>query len=233
MQPAESKTRDPVARVVVADDHDVVRAGVRTLLSGERGLEVVGEAANGREALTVCRRARPDLILMDVRMPDMDGLAATRAIKYESPRTSVILFTMYDNPDYLVEALKAGAAGYLQKGASKAEIVTIIRRVLAGESVLHPDVVLELLRQLSSKTRGSPDNNHLTRRERDVLGLIVLGQTNREIADTLTLTVSTVKTHVEHLIAKLAVSDRTQAAVRAMELGLVNVNTQTRANGSD
>ena len=206
---------------------------MRTLLSGERGLEVVGEAANGREALTLCRRARPDLVLMDVRMPDMDGLAATRAIKDESPRTSVILFTMYDNPDYVVEALKAGAAGYLQKGAPKAEIVRTVRKVLAGESVLHPEVVLELLRQLSGETRGTPDNNQLTRRERDVLDLIVLGQTNREIADTLTLTVSTVKTHVEHLIAKLAVSDRTQAAVRAMELGLVHVNAQTLTNASD
>ena len=233
MQSAGSRGRDQVARVVIADDHDVVRAGVRTLLSGERGLEVVGEAANGREALTLCRRARPDLVLMDVRMPDMDGLAGTRAIKDESPRTSVSLFTMYDNPDYLVEALKAGAAGYLQKGAPKAEIVTTVRKVLAGESVLHPEVVLELLRQLSSETHGAPDNNQLTRRERDVLGLIVLGQTNREIADTLTLTISTVKTHVEHLIAKLAVSDRTQAAVRAMELGLVHVNAQTLTNASD
>jgi DNA-binding NarL/FixJ family response regulator len=232
MQPSGSKERNTVARVVIADDHEVVRAGLRTLLSGERGLGVVGEAANGREVLTLCRRARPDLILMDVRMPDMDGLAATRAIKYESPRTSIILFTMYDNPDYLVEALKAGVAGYLLKGASRAEIVTTVRKVLVGESVLHPEVVLELLRQLSSETRGSPDINQLTRRERDVLGLIVLGQTNREIADTLTLTVSTVKTHVEHLIAKLAVSDRTQAAVRAMELGLVNVNTPTPARAS-
>src|ERR1700716_1052941 len=103
-------------RIVVADDHDLARAGVRSLLSAERGLEVVGEATNGREALLVCRRTRPDLVLMDVRMPDMDGLAVTRAIKRESPVTSVILFTMYENADYLVEALQAGAAGYLLKG---------------------------------------------------------------------------------------------------------------------
>src|SRR3981081_4177919 len=144
--------RAAVARIVVADDHDLARAGVRSLLSGERGLEVVGEAANGRDALRLCRRLRPDLVLMDVRMPDMDGLAVTRAIKHESPGTSVILFTMYESADYLVEALKAGTAAYLLKGASKVEIVTTVRQELAGRSVLRPDLVLPLLRPMS----GSP-----------------------------------------------------------------------------
>ncbi len=193
--------RSRVARVVVADDHDLARAGLRSLLSGERGLEVVGEASSGREALELCRRVRPDLVLMDVRTPDMNGLAVTRAIKHESPATSVILFTMYESADYLVEALKAGAAGYLLKGASKVEILSTVRQVLAGDS-------------------------QLTRREHDVLRLIVLGQTNREIADTLNLTVSTVKTHVEHVIGKLEVSDRTQAAVRAIELGLASAHSR-------
>jgi DNA-binding NarL/FixJ family response regulator len=217
--------RSRVARVVVADDHDLARAGLRGLLSGERGLEVVGEAANGREALEVCRRMRPDLVLMDVRMPDMNGLAVTRAIKHESPATSVILFTMYESADYLVEALKAGAAGYLLKGASKVEIVATVRQVLAGDSVLRPDLVLQLLRQMSGGTVETLESTQLTRREHDVLRLIVLGQTNREIADTLNLTVSTVKTHVEHVIGKLEVSDRTQAAVRAIELGLASAHS--------
>jgi len=211
--------------VVVADDHDLARAGLRGLLSGERGLEVVGEAANGREALEVCRRMRPDLVLMDVRMPDMNGLAVTRAIKHESPATSVILFTMHESADYLVEALKAGAAGYLLKGASRVEIVATVRQVLAGDSVLRPDLVLQLLRQMSGGTVETLESTQLTRREHDVLRLIVLGQTNREIADTLNLTVSTVKTHVEHVIGKLEVSDRTQAAVRAIELGLASAHT--------
>lgn len=194
------------------------------MLSGERWLEMVGEAASGREALALCRRLQPDLVLTDVRMPDMDGLAVTRAIKRESPTTSVILLTMYENADYLVEALKAGAAGYLLKGTSKRELVNTVRKVLAGESVLHPELVLKLLRKLSGDPAGADSGTHLTRRERDVLELIALGQTNREIADTLNLTVSTVKTHVEHVISKLGVSDRTQAAVRAMELGLVTPN---------
>src|ERR1700704_6237694 len=139
--------RAAAARIVVADDHDLARAGLRGLLSGERGLEVVGEAATGREALELCRRVRPDLVLMDVRMPDMNGLAVTRAIKQESPSTSVILFTMYESADYLVEALKAGAAGYLLKGASRAEIVATVRQVLAGESGFPPGFVVQPLGQ--------------------------------------------------------------------------------------
>jgi DNA-binding NarL/FixJ family response regulator len=195
------------------------------LLSGERGLEVVGEAANGRDALNLCRRMRPDLVMMDVRMPDMNGLAVTRAIKHESPATSVILLTMYENADYLLEALQAGAAGYLLKGASKGEIVATVRQVLAGDSLLRPELVLQLLRRLSESRVESVGATQLTPRQQDVLRLIVLGQTNREIAETLSLTVSTVKTHVEQVIGKLGVSDRTQAAVRAIELGLVPANS--------
>ena len=209
------------ARLVIVDDHDLVRAGVRTLLSGERGLEIAGEAATGCAAVALCRRVRPDLVLMDIRMPDLDGLAATRAIKRESPETSVILFTMYEHPDYLIEALKSGAAGFLLKGASKQELVTTVHQVLAGEAVLRPDLVVQFLRQLSGRPTEAGAVARLTKRERDVLRLIALGHTNREIADILTLTVSTVKTHVEHLIDKLEVSDRTQAAVRAIERGLV------------
>jgi DNA-binding NarL/FixJ family response regulator len=195
------------------------------MLSGERGILVVGEAASGHDALDLCRRVRPDLVLMDVRMPDMNGLAVTRAIKHESPATSVILFTMYENADYLVEALQAGAAGYLLKGAPKTEIVNTVRQVLAGDSVLRPDLVLQLLRRMSGSAVEANAASQLTRREHDVLRLIVLGQTNREIADTLNLTVSTVKTHVEHVIGKLEVSDRTQAAVRAIELGLASATS--------
>jgi DNA-binding NarL/FixJ family response regulator len=210
-----------LSRLIVVDDHDLARAGLRSLLGGERGVEVVGEASSGREAVVLCRRLRPDLVLMDVRMPDMDGLSATRAIKQESPTTSVILFTFYENPDYLLEALKAGVAGYLLKGSSRREIVSAVRQVIAGESLLHPALVLELLQRMSNTNPQSVLSGQLTPRERDVLRLVALGQTNRQIALALNLTVSTVKTHVEHLIGKLDVSDRTQAAVRAIELGLV------------
>ena len=221
---AVAMQRSRVANVVVVDDHDLARAGLRSLLSGERGIQVVGEAASGKEALSLCRRKRPDLVLMDVKMPDMSGLAVTRAIKFDSPGTSVILLTAYESADYLVEALQAGAAGYLLKGASKSEIVTTVRRVLAGDAVLRPDLVLDLLRRMSAPPVETQITTQLTSREQDVLRLIVLGYTNREIADTLSLTVSTVKTHVEHVIRKLDVSDRTQAAVRAIELGLASAS---------
>lgn len=199
------------------------RAGLCAILGADRHLEVVGEATNGSDALELCRRMRPHLVLSDVRMPDMDGLALTRAVKHEWPTTSVILFTMYESADYLVEALRAGAAGYLLKGAPRQEILETVRQVLAGESVLQASTVMELLRRMSvTQAPAQSQRTKLTRREQDVLRLIAMGQTNREIADTLTLTISTVKTHVEHVIGKLGVSDRTQAAVRAIESGLVS-----------
>jgi DNA-binding NarL/FixJ family response regulator len=220
--PMHALRKDSPARVVVVDDHDVTRVGLCAILAADRHLAVVGQAANGSEALDVCRRVHPHLVLTDVRMPDMDGLALTRAVKRESPTTSVILFTMYENADYLVEALRAGAAGYLLKGAPRDEILTTIHQVLAGESVLQAGTVMQLLHRMSASGGSEQaERTQLTRRERDVLRLIALGQTNREIGDTLTLTISTVKTHVEHVIGKLGVSDRTQAAVRAIELGLV------------
>jgi DNA-binding NarL/FixJ family response regulator len=196
------------------------------MLAGERGLEIVGEAVNGRQALSLCRRLRPDLVLMDVRMPDLDGLAATRAIKQECPGTSVILVTMHENADYLLEAIKAGAAGYVLKGATKRELVSAVRRVLAGESVLEPDLTSQLLRRLAREPRRDAPTpvEPLTPREREVLRLVARGYTNQEIATELTLSRSTVKTHLEHIIAKLDVSDRTQAAVRAAELGLLSTD---------
>jgi DNA-binding NarL/FixJ family response regulator len=209
------------AHVIIADDHDLARAGIRSLLSGERGIAVVGEAKTGTAALALCRQLHPDLVLLDVRMPDLDGLAVTRAIRTESPATRVILVTMYHSADYLVEALKAGAAGFLLKGSPKEEIISTVRQVLAGQSVLDASLVLDQLRQLSPEAKATRNLGNITLRERDVLRLIALGQSNKAIADTLSLTISTVKTHVEHVIAKLGASDRTHAVVRAIELGIV------------
>jgi DNA-binding NarL/FixJ family response regulator len=211
------------ARLVIADDHELVRAGLRMMLTGQRGLEVVGEAANGREALTLCRRLQPDLALIDVRMPEQDGLAACRVIKQECPATSVILVTMHENPEYLLEALKAGAAGYVLKDISQQELIAAVQGVLRGESILNKELVIRLLGHLAGQASSQEELlvGRLSPREREVLQLLTQGQTNREIAQQLIVSVSTVKIHVEHILAKLGVSDRTQAAVRAIELGLL------------
>ena len=216
--------RGKPARLVIADDHELARAGLRAMLSDQRGFELVGEASNGQEALQLCRRLRPDLALIDVRMPEMDGLTTCRAIKQECAATSVILITMHTNTDYLFEALKAGAAGYVLKEVSQRELITTVQKVLHGESILNQELMARLLQRLASEMPGQEDlpPGRLSPREREVLQLLTKGQTNREIARKLTVSVSTVKIHVEHILAKLGVSDRTQAAVRAVEMGLVS-----------
>ncbi|MBI4491542.1 MAG: response regulator transcription factor [Chloroflexi bacterium] len=211
------------ATLVIVDDHELARIGLRDVLEDQRGLEVVGEAASGREAVVLCRRLQPALVLMDVQMPDMDGLAATRALKEHCPGTSVLIVSLHENPDYLFEAIRAGAAGYVLKGATRREILAAVRQVLQGESPLPPALASQLLRRLASQPQGEPRPSiaGLTPREREVLRLLAQGQTNSEIARALSVSPSTVKSHVEHLLAKLGVSDRTQAAVRAVELGLL------------
>jgi len=215
------------ARIVIADDHELARAGLRAMLTDQRGFELVGEASNGQEALQLCRRLQPDLALIDVRMPEMDGLSTCRAVKQECPATSVILVTMHANPEYLFEALKAGAAGYVLKDVSQRELISAVQKVLHGESILNQELVARLLQRLASETQSREDlpAGRLSPREREVLELLTKGQTNREIARKLTVSVSTVKIHVEHILAKLGVSDRTQAAVRATEMGLLRTTS--------
>ena len=220
---APSMRKSGKARVVIADDHELARAGLRTMLVGQSWVELIGEARDGREALAICRRSQPDLALIDVRMPGMDGLATCRHIKEELPTTSVILITMHESPQYLLEALKSGASGYVLKDITRRELLNTVRRVLRGESVLNPEIVVRALKRLSDTTplESELPRVQLSPREREVLQLLAQGQTNRQIARALTISVSTVKIHVEHILAKLGVCDRTQAAVRAIELGLL------------
>lgn len=214
------------ARLVIADDHELARAGLRAMLTGQKGLEVVGEAADGREVLTLCRSLQPNLALIDVRMPRQDGLTTCHAIKQECPATSVILVTMHENLEYFLKALNVGAAGYVLKDISQRELITAVQCVLRGESMLNKELVIHLLRRLASETSYQEEllPDRLSPREREVLRLLTQGQTNREIAQNLIVSVSTVKIHVEHILAKLGVSDRTQAAVRAIELGLLHTD---------
>src|ERR671917_674269 len=150
---SEARGAGPPARVLIADDHDLVREGLLAVLEDEPDLEVVGEAKNGREALEMCRQMRPDLILMDVRMPEMDGLAATRAIKEELPTTSVVMVTMHENPDYLLEAIRAGAAGYILKDAAGDRLVEAVRRTLEGGAPLNEGLAMQLLQRLAAGGR--------------------------------------------------------------------------------
>jgi len=223
-----ARQRGAPARLVIADDHELARLGLVGALQGERGLMVVGEARDGQEAVELCRELQPDLVLMDIRMPRLDGLGATAEIVRTCPHTRVIMVTMQEDPEYLIEALKVGASGYLLKESGKPEIVGAIRQVLGGESLLNAGLVSELLQRLEREGRATdePVSHTLSDRELDVLRLLVAGKTNREIARDLILSVSTVKTHVEHVIAKLDVADRTQAAVKATRLGIVRVSAE-------
>jgi DNA-binding NarL/FixJ family response regulator len=220
-------------RIVIADDHELARLGLRTMLMPEPDLEVVGEASTGREAIELTRELEPDLVLMDIRMPELDGLAATRSIKEELPKISILILTLSEDPDYLLEALRVGAAGYVLKDASRREVVTAVRQVLNGESPLDPRLAAQLIRRLASQTspREQParHGDELTQRELDVLRLVAEGKTNAEIGQSLFVSVGTVKVHVERIINKLGVSDRTQAAVRAVELGYLTPPSQTRS----
>lgn len=231
--------------LIVADDHALVREGIRTMLEGAPDLEVVAEAENGQQALDLCRRHDPDLVLMDVRMPGMDGLVATRALKEACPRTAVLIVTTHESVDYLFEAIKGGAAGYVLKESTKDELLGAVRQVLSGDSPLNPNLAMRLLKRLGAgeahpaeaatptQENASTENdllpNPLSPRELEVLGEVCLGRTNRQIAESLYLSLSTVKNYLERINHKLEVSDRTQAAVRAIELGLVRRTGGKRA----
>lgn len=219
-------------RLAIVDDHRLARDGLKDILADELDIEVVGEAADGWEALDLCSHLRPDLLLMDVRMPGMDGLTATRRIKQRYPEISVLVFTMHENPDHLIEALRAGAAGYVLKDSSQADIISAVRKVREGESPLDAKLAARLLRRLAvedggrraSVGRSDLSGSPLTSREVEVLKLMKLGLTNPQVARELTISPGTVKRHVENMIGKLGVSDRTQAVVRAIELGLIELS---------
>jgi DNA-binding NarL/FixJ family response regulator len=223
----------PRGRVIIADDHELARLGLRTMLEPEPDLEVVGEAGTGREAVSLSHQLQPDLVLMDIRMPDLDGLQATRAIKEDLPGISILIVTLSEDPDYLLEALRVGAAGFVLKDASRREVVTAVRQVLSGESPLDPKLAAQLIRRLADQTAPKDEparhGDNVTQRELEVLRLVAEGKTNAEIAHNLFISVGTVKVHVERIIDKLGVSDRTQAAVRAVELGYLTPPTLHRS----
>ena len=210
-------------RVVVADDQALVRSGFRAILSHESDLEVVGEAGDGREAVEQVRRHRPDVVLMDVRMPVMDGLDATRALTSSGSTTRVLILTTFDLDEYVYAALRGGASGFLLKDAPAAQLLTAIRVVAAGDALIAPSITRRLIAEFTHRpppTDRPAQLEPLTAREREVLGLLARGMSNSEIAAALFLGEATVKTHVARILSKLGLRDRVQAVVLAYETGL-------------
>jgi DNA-binding NarL/FixJ family response regulator len=209
-----------VIRLLIADDHPVVRAGLAGMLSDEPGFEVVGEASDGGEAVRLVAATHPDVVLMDLRMPHVDGVAATvRIVAGEAgePVPRVLILTTYESDDQILAAIEAGASGYLLKAAPQAEIVAGIRSVAAGQSALSPQVAVRLVERMR---RPAPETV-LTARETDVLRLVAAGHSNKQVAATLGIAESTVKTHLLKVFEKLGVADRTRAATLAIERGLL------------
>jgi NarL family two-component system response regulator LiaR len=216
-------TSKPI-RVLIADDHAIVRKGLCALLATEPGIQVVGEARDGVEAVTQAQALQPDVLLMDLVMPRMDGLEATRRITDCEPDVRILVLTSFGSDDMVFPAIKAGAAGYILKDSGPQELVQAIQQLHRGESSLHPAVARKLLRELASPSIRQTEAETLTDRELEVLRLVASGRTNREIAGELGISEATVRTHVSHILRKLGLDTRTQAALYALREGLASLH---------
>ena len=207
-------------RLLIADDHAVVRAGLRSM-TADTEIEIVAEAADGNEAFSQAGQHRPDVVLLDVRMPGSDGITCLGRLRTEMPDLPVMMFSAYDNPTYIARAVALGASGYLVKTAGREEVLTAIRRVAAGEPIWSREELRRVTGALSTPRAAADLEVPLTKRESEVLKQLALGLSNREIAQALSISYETVKEHVQHILRKVGVSDRTQAAVWAVRRGLV------------
>ena len=214
-------------RVLLVDDQALFREGLETLLSVHSDIQVVGQASNGQEAVEVAAKVHPDVVLMDVRMPVLDGVRATRLLKEALPQCRVIVLTTFDDDEYIFDALRTGAAGYLLKDVPSARLVEAIRATARGESILEPSVAAKVIAEFTRVSSMVPSTQMeqlvepLSQRELEILAWIARGASNRQIADHLFIAEGTVKNHVTHILGKLGVRDRTQAALKARELGLL------------
>jgi DNA-binding NarL/FixJ family response regulator len=209
---------------MLVDDQQLIRQGIRILLEQEPDIEVLAEAANGADALSLCRKVQPDVVLMDVQMPEMDGVECTRQLAQAYPQVGVIILTTFDDDDYIFEGLRAGARGYLLKDVSSAELAAAVRTVAGGGALIQPSISRRVISEFARLSRGpsSPQLvESLTPREREVLQALADGLSNQEIAEKLVITEGTVKNHVSSLLAKLEVRDRTQAVLKAQQLDLL------------
>jgi DNA-binding NarL/FixJ family response regulator len=223
-----------VIRILLADDQTLVRDGFRSILEREPDLEVIGEAGEGRQAVETSRRLRPDVVLMDIRMPVMDGLEATRRLLADPDPPRILVVTTFDRDEYVYQALKAGASGFLLKDIRSGQLREAIRTVAAGESLLSPTITRRLIEDYVRRPPpGQPPSQlaELTERELEVLRLLGRGLSNKEIAATLVVSEHTARTHVGHILSKLALRDRVQAVVLAYECGLVKPGAATDVDG--
>jgi len=220
-QPEPAQPNDKI-KVLLVDDHAIVRQGLRTFLELQDDIQVVGEAENGAVAVELAQQREPDVVLMDLVMPEMDGIEATRQICARHPKMKVIALTSFAGDDNVFPAIKAGASGYQLKDVSPSALVDAIRAAHRGETLLHPEITKKLMAEVATREgKPEPDLDELTQRELDVLHLIAQGRSNQEIARDLTISEKTVKTHVSNILSKLRVDDRTQAAIYALKKGLV------------
>jgi DNA-binding NarL/FixJ family response regulator len=215
---------EPPVKVLIVDDDDLMRAGLKGVLSSDPAIEVVGHAGDGRDALYRARLLKPDVVLMDVRMPDLDGIAATRELLAAMPEVRVVILTTFEQDDYIFGALNAGASGFLLKRTSPEELIAAIHTIAAGDSLLSPPVTRRVIERMAAQPAPSAAQesllDELTAREREVLSLVARGLSNAEIGTALSIEHSTVKTHVKRVLVKLGARDRVQAVIFAYESGL-------------
>jgi DNA-binding NarL/FixJ family response regulator len=207
-------------RIVIADDHHIVRRGLVFFLKTQKDLEIVGEAKNGEEAVELARSLSPDMVLMDLSMPVMDGIEATKRIKLAQPMIKIMMLTSFSDQDHVIPALEAGASGYQLKDVEPDVLVDSIRKLMDGENMLHPTVTNHLLTRLTKQVKRINRMDELTKREKEVLLELTKGKSNKEIASSLFITEKTVKTHISNIFSKLEVTDRTQAALYAVREGI-------------
>jgi NarL family two-component system response regulator LiaR len=223
-------TSEPI-RVFVAEDHAIVRKGVCALLTLEPGIEVVGEAGNGQEAVRGIETSRPDVILMDLVMPEMDGIEAIQQIVARQPQARILVLTSFATDDKVFPAIKAGALGYLLKDSEPRDVLDAIRQVHRGESSLHPRIARKLMQELTRPSEQPPTSDPLTGRETEVLRLVAQGKSNRDIAEALTITEGTVRVHVSNILGKLHLASRTQATLYALREGLASLDDGSQVSG--
>ncbi len=225
---AEGASQVNMIRVLIADDHVIVREGLRMLLEVEPDIEVVGEAADGQEAVDKTIEIRPDIVIMDITMPGMNGMEATRLIKNHSPDIKVLALTMHESDEYFFQTLNAGASGYVIKGGSSHELITALRAVARGDVFLYPSMAKKLLGDYLQLAKDGPDKEHydgLTEREMEILRHVAEGFTNHEIANLLFLSASTVQTHRANIMAKLGLHSRTELVKYAIRRGFITLDT--------